>query len=720
MASKRSRQSRTQRQFGTSILQTGADPSPIHVEGGPSGQRRVYQPPRSDPARRPLQITIALDMGMGNIKAAYLIKRASDPERLRLFQQDFHVYGRVDEVVWEGSYTRCPAQLAYVVRGSAAAEQIWGWEVESELDTPNLGQDRILKWLKATMFDDGPKARTYHQNKLRDRLRNLKEEGLLDQDVQIKTLWTDLLKHAYNFALDRIKKDNSDIAPYLEASQGTQPVEIQVVFPHPASASIDAIQTLLETAADAGIPNAQVVAEPVAAVVAAAQEDFENRRSNRDSSNVVTAVVDTGAGTVDVMAVILKRERSEAGAISNGDIWQVHELVPGETEWNGGSFVDEEFRILFQRLYKLDTRIAEMQAAVPHITIDLVLDELQKQFEKKKRSFNGVEQTYRPITLHFQGLLDDDKPWITVNDGMIQLDLEFMKECFKPVIKATKSLLERLIGKVEAMDLELRKIILTGGANENEYVRSTIVRKFETSRGYHVEIERKANKASLRTVVGAALIRMDRTFLTQRRVRRGYFIKWTSIVEGNHRQYDKSKIWWDTTCNECRWHDRALCLLMIDEVVSEGFTRYVSEFHKGKFPYRDLYFESRSSRGFDIEEEVFHTDDSRLCADGLGAECDPTTKAGFKIATKLRFVISNDDCRRFPTLLDFASPPNQYIRFQYDVGLRIERGCMRFFVVVPRSGKFGPLDNDHLDPAKVISIDAVVNSTGVLSEMMGK
>lgn len=634
--------------------------------------------------------------------------------------QDLTVMRGFEPVTWPGGAGECPTQIAFVTDEEGNLQALWGSEVDKALSAGRITEKEILRWLKATVFDSGNgAAEGFHHQRLAHRIAQLRNSSS-DLDVQRATpfsIWTLYLNLSFNFVLRKIKEKVGSDLPWpapgslkeaytVDFQAGdNQAVKVEVALPVPAELGAKLCQRALAAAKKAGLPNCYLVAEPASVAAFVAQEDFETHPSAPDTRP--TLFVDNGSGTIDLTLTSLS-VTTQGGGLS------LRERVAGKMAWSGAGFVNEAFRRVIREEINtifVTNHINSTPGLQVKQTAETWVEALEREFELAKKSFDGSDD------LHLRAPYTPRRNFgrLRLTGETLVIPAEVVVGLFEDCLHSAFDLIDQQIQtynvlcKKEARALDIRRLCLAGGGNENEYVRKRIIEEY--SDRFEVMRPSSSTKAKMMTVTGALLLLLDKPFVGERVARRGYcFVR--DEPKLRHR-YGAGRVFYDPMENREMIKDAAIFVLRVGEAVKNGFERRI----RGR---RGLYLDEDTGDGWPIEEGLWYTDNAAGCKDGVWIFTDKN--GGFGEAGTIEFQLTTENA------LGFHSEPDHYGRYYYDVQYEVVFTVVGldvcFEIVIPRSGKFveGVTDHDAFIKERVHLQDSFMYelyaSTGVKREVI--
>lgn len=679
-------------------------------------QESTTRPSQDSLAGNIRKILIALDIGSGNIKAAW--KAVFDRREQRALVHRLR-HG-CKPVVWNNLQAHCPAQVAFKIitgdDGRSQLQKFWGCDVDDELDRGGLEERDVLKWIKPVIFNyDDAASSKYHKGQLQRRLRRLKflaEESHVPEaewaDIDEVSLYSDLMGFAYRFVCEKICEEFPRLASVLVfgSKQNLGGIEVEVGLPVPASSLPKHIKMVLEAAKRAGLPRPCPVAEPSAAVVYYLQEQMETTTDQQMTDSQTILLLDAGEGSLDAtlcsvvprIEIDVVREASIASSspsdMPSRDRFVLKEEVAGLTEWAGGSFANQACQAWLEENF--DVEFEEMLCHPVHgqrySSKANIIDGLIREFERKKKRFSGSSLDYGDeVRLMVPGF-----PATSINThhgGYIVVDRQTVEKFFSRQIDASIRLIsqqvERLlqskqgVGRLRWVD----QIILVGGANESRYVRGAIQRRLmqnaQPEMSGRVEIRLpQVERLSTLTAQGALLLLQDKDFIGERVLRRGYCVKWAkeTSLKRSTRQFRVER---DS-------EDGAMCIRDVSKFLLRRGDR-VAYRHKVSMRsgWRALCMEpAADDTGFDIANNCFLIDEHFFFCDkeSFDDQWVYHKPNGFHEVGTVTFRLDRDLCHRFVETYEHEG--RDYWRIQYEVSVEIVGLDFRYKMVIPETGQF--------------------------------
>lgn len=673
-------------------------------------QDSITRPSQDSLAGNIRKIFITLDLGSGNIKAAW--KPIYDRREQRALVH--RLRNGCKPVLWNNLQAHCPAQIAYKIvvgdDGRPHLRKFWGCDVDDELDRGGLVEKDVLRWIKPVIFNyDDDAASRYHKGQLQrrlSRLRLLAEENHVPEEewlgIDELSLYSDLMDSAYRFVCEQICEE----VPRFRQDAFARKLEVEVALPVPASSLPKHIKMVLDAAKRAHLPNAFPVAEPSAAVVYYLQEQMEISTDQRVTGKRTILLLDAGEGSLDAtLCSVVPRIEIDTlvdASITPGstddmlpkDRFVLKEEVAGLTEWAGGSFanqacqewLEENFQNEFDELLRHQVHGQRYQTKAG------IIDALAREFERKKKRFSGSTWDYGDeIRLMLHGFPPCSNN--SYHGGHILISKQTMEGFFARQIDASMRLICRQIERLQrssqgvSQSASVDQIILVGGANESRYVRGAIRRRLLQEDcleiGGRVEVKLpQIERLSTLTAQGALLLLQDKDFIGERILRRGYCVKWDkpTLRRVSTREYLVERDGEDgIMCTK----DVSKFLLRKGDRIGH---RHVVSMRSG---WRALCMEpATDDTGFDctancflIDEQFFFCDMESI--DDLYVHHKPN---GFQEVGVVTFRLDRDLCQSF--IDTYQHEGRGYWRIQYEVSIEIEGLDFRYKMVIPETGVF--------------------------------
>lgn len=670
------------------------------------------------------KILVALDIGSGNIKAAW--KPVYDRREQRALVDRLRHGCR--PVVWNNLQAHCPAQVAYRVMdgddGHLHLQRFWGCDVDDALDRGELIDRDVLKWVKPVIFNyEVEGSLKFHKGQLKKRLARLKimaeENGIPNnewKDIDEVSIYSDLMGLAFDFVCGKIREEFPRLRLNLNARIQTilPGVEVEVAIPVPASSLPKHIKMVLEAAKRACLPNPFPVAEPTAAIVYYLQEQMETSTDQGPNDGQTVLLLDAGEGSLDAtLCSVIPRididfateASSTADSISTHlpkERYVLQEEVAGLTEWAGGSFANQACQEWLERTFdaEFDIMLRQPGHRERYKTKSNIIDELVRDFERRKKRFSGFSSSYGDeVRLILHGF-----PPSRVNGnngGYIIVTKSIMMDFFKRQIDASVVLIEqqmerlqtknRALGAFRAVD----QIILVGGANESRYIREVIKEQaVQNGRSnFHGRIDVKLpqiERLSTLTAQGALLLLQDKNFIGERILRRGYCVKW-----------DKPTLRRKSTKDylvEKDGEDGVMCMKEVSKFLLRAGDRIAHQHQVSmRNGWRALCMEPEvDDTGFDYAANCFLIDEAfffcdKQSIDDLYVHHKPN---GFHEVGVVTFRLDKDLCHNFVETYEHEG--RAYWRIQYEVKIEVVGLDFRYKMIIPETGVFeGDGANDY-------------------------
>ena len=642
------------------------------------------------------RILIALDAGTGDCKATWRIIVRGASQKLRL-GCDRGILQGVIVVQWPNNKLRIPSVIGYdrCCRTDEADKdlryrQTWG-QITTEAGRRAVGPK--IRWLKAALYgDQGTQAR--HKRRIEAQIDELPEEIRFSaQDPEhpggtrrltCLDLYSDFLGHAWRHILRQIQQ----VHPNLPWPQWTaeDPAEnyqlptyplVEVSIPLPASSKPHHIQLAVQAARRAGIPDPFPVAEPVAAFVYDMQSTTE-----RDGPVVHkgrTLIVDIGCGSVDIILLSMLQVNPTG----------LREDVEGTDGWCGANRVNETLRAIVKKKCEVGNVWQRVSAGLGRIppapSLAQFLDEVEAKFEIQKIRFGDSDLD--GLDIEVKGLPE------LVQAGMRHNQLcvsgQEVRDSFEASCVPIKHMIDTMIDRFKQSlspsqeTQTITEILLIGGGSASPYIRAEITKEYERGGSregqYPIPVRKRAvdrSGAATWIAQGALLLLLDKAFLRERVIRRGYCIKIDEETTRRGFSHLNFEVQRDPHDGIWRRIDVSRFLIRIGE--------RISSYHKATGPqgsWRGLFLHQMKPHGWDLEEEIFYSDTTS--EDGLWVTSE---RNDIHPCGMLRFSLTEEDCSYFA---EEQSPVTKrwYKYLEYRVDFVIQGLEMTYTVNIPRDGK---------------------------------
>lgn len=707
----RSNTSRLLRRFRSSSSTPASESAQTFADAGTNVQENVSRPSQDSYAGNVRKILVTLDIGSGNIKAAW--KPIYDRREQRALVHPLK--HNCKHIVWNNLQAHCPAQVAFKIvagdDGRCHLQKFWGCDVDDELDRGGIVEKDILKWIKPVIFNyDEDAASKYHKNQLQTRLRRLKllaEESHVPEaewsSIDEVSLYSNLMESAYRYVCGQIPLELPRFSAVSLSESGR--FEIEVALPVPASSLPKHIKMVLAAAKRAGLPNPFPVAEPSAAVVYYLQDQMETSTDQRITEKQTILLLDAGEGSLDATLCSVV-PRIEIGLPANASVpfnsvddmppkerFVLKEEISGLTEWAGGSFANQACQEWLE-----DNFDAEFDEMLDHPVYGQryqskasIVDVLLRDFERKKKRFSGSSYDYGDeIRLKLHGF-----PRSNVNTnqgGYILVNKQNMEMFFCRQVDASVRLISKSIERFHRSQpagwlTSVHQIILVGGANESRYVRDAIRRRLLQDRdleiGDRVDIRvPQIERLSTLTAQGALMLLQDKDFIGERILRRGYCVKWDkpTLRRTSTREFLVER--------DCE--DGIMCTKDVSKFLLKQGDRIAHRHSVSmRSGWRALCMEpARDDTGFDavgdcflIDEQFFFCDSESI--DDLYVYHKPH---GFHEVGVVTFRLDRNRCQKFVDTYEHEG--KGYWKIQYEVSIEVVGLDFRYKMVIPETGVF--------------------------------
>uniref|UniRef100_A0AAU0MUJ9 Heat shock protein family A member 12 variant X1 n=1 Tax=Urechis unicinctus TaxID=6432 RepID=A0AAU0MUJ9_UREUN len=317
---------------------------------------------------------------------------------------------------------------------------------------------------------------------------------------------------------------------------------IRWVITVPAIWSDASKQFMREAAFEAGImptvdSNQLIIAlEPEAASVWCRSLSVDNFLNTTTSASTMQPgakyiVIDAGGGTLDCTA----HELLEDG--------HVRELERASGGAFGGTKVDDTFVKLLNDVFTKDF-ISLCKADCPAVWLQLM-----SSFEQRKKGFRPDQSETTNIQLTYQlaskyqeftgnklkdALKTSNVSGVSVNNGMLRISCEKMKELFQPCIDGIISHVDQMLKNIKLEKIEY--ILMVGGFSESPVLQQAMLSAFRQRAKVLIPHE-----AGLSVIKGAVLFGHDPLSITTRISRRTYGIKCQRTFNSEIHSYRKMR-----------------------------------------------------------------------------------------------------------------------------------------------------------------------------------
>lgn len=644
-------------------------------------------------------LVLSIDLGTTYCKMSRMLSRDRDFAEFKILHT-LPLLSRVRGVKWAKEYS-CPTKLAPHLKADGV-EWLFGEEVCAAIRDEDIKETDVLDCFKFHLFGC-PKGDSsdFDGDRLLGRLQNLKDRRLVDHSVTVRDLVIDLLGRSYAWALETVKKQDSSLVGELPEFQqadliqwvGKTPggLRVQVCLPIPASATLEERQNMLEIASEAGIPNCELVDEPLAAITKNMQQRFEQSESDVPRREQTIAIIDTGGGTMEVVVVRF---------VPQGESWVLHELVPGRSEWTAGVAVNKRASKNFDLVDPVGAnnpglfeRIrVELEKKGVFWTRDELVAKFEAEFEQRKHEFGKVSK--RETVLNIEGWPEMNRPDITITNRKVKLSREFMQNAFELVISATWTMVKQVMEQLRKKDLTLDTIMLTGGFHDNWYVRDQLQAHLKEAVGTPVEIVGSSDEFAMDTAVGATLLSMDDDFVGDKVLRQGLLIRCDMRYDRTtFPRLPKGALYYDRTDRSYRVYNRSLVLVPHGSVIGKNFEMRASDkYHKN---YLIIEWYTDDDQGLVLEPELYTVKNPKYCRDGL--DVDSLHNDG-KLKVVKMFSINDLTPEQLAAMPTKTEPQSgrSVSWFEWDVCIGRVKSMMRFSILIPLTGQFDGCPEDKI------------------------
>ena len=692
------------------------------------GQSSAPRSPPVNPASRGhptiTKILVALDPGTTSTKATYKIFFRGEKLQPQI-GTDQTILRNLYDVEWPNHQHSVPTQIAFKRDLEIGCyNQIWGAEVTEALKDrvdPIVDPSWVFAFLKPALYgENGPLAPRLRDD-IQKQIENLPtpiRHPLADQgqpgarELTCFDLYSAFLKHAWRHILRDIKDKHPQVPWSWADVRGTDVngtalscAPIELCIPLPADSTPHHVQMIVDAARRAGLPLPYTVVEPAAAYAFDLQQHTEAH--GPVGTRMCSVVLDNGGGSVDL----------QAWSIHQTQPMQAKEEVRGEAAWCGGNFVNSSIRILVQKWCRSSsTSMETITAAISEargcpITERQFLDEVVAEFEIKKKNFRHGQPG--GLTLPIHGL--PDRAASGMHHGAIQLEAEDVARCYDDGFERIRLMLNRMIERLSVkfqhsggVVQNVREILLVGGGSASPYMKEKIRSTFDDAGGdFQIPVRTLGGEAvgTAQSIVrGALLLLMDKAFVHERVLRRGYAVKLDEHTSSNDTSADHLV--------EMEEHDGAFVrrdvtrfLLRIGDHVGHYHTAYGPVgCWRSLFLDKKRFLDDRRGRGWDCDEPVFFSDD--ITADGIWVN-NPRYRDKIQPCGMLVFELSEHDCKDITDIRKAATTNRWYIHLEYRVEFIINGIGMTYRVVMPRDGKFKGDDYDPGDNPIIVSAQLI-------------
>ena len=599
-------------------------------------------------------------------------------------------------MTWSNQSPFVESQLAYEywndeTTGAFHFRQLWGHEVTIALEERRIKSDDVFRWLKPALYND--KAGWAYQAQIEDQIRKLPEQIQMSHHQQSApntvrkltplSLFSDYLGHVWRFVLRRIKEFNPEL-PWPEPGNvaeyrsfdPTSATPLDVVISVPADSKPHHVRKIIDAAKAVRIPTPHPVAEPAAAFACHIQNQVETHGCISNPS--CSIILDIGGGSVDIQAY----------SVIGTKPLMVREEIDGSDGWCGGSRVNATFRMLLQHQCRLDFPdiLQQLSNSGRTMTQEQFLDEAEQRFEFKKRDWNQE----RGLLLSFSRL--PATPSAGLRQDCIHLPEETVRKAFKssldPILILIDTTCRKYHDKYPLNDgtdnSRICEILLVGGGSACTYVKEELRKVYAAGKSqdapYPIAVRVSGDHGSGSTtsiVKGALLLMLDRAFVAERVIRRGYCVGLDEPCMQGDRRDPQYKVLRDPFEGIDVRIDVTRFLIRIGERIGHE--------HRAIGPqgcWRGLFLDEKGPHGWTLEENIYHSD---TCSQDSIWINDPK-RDDIKQCGILKVVLSEEDCKGFEVRV---SPirGRHFLYLEYFVELVIKGIEMTYQIVIPMSGR---------------------------------
>lgn len=657
------------------------------------------------------RLWIAIDPGTGFLKASFKVQVHGESSKLRL-GVDRGILSSVHVLTWPNGFHELPTQIAYVRRdpsdggiGQPAYEQIWGDVIADAKDTgrPIIGDP--FRWLKPALFGDTA-TQASHKERIDSQIDGLPEtirysardsvNPELRRKLTCLDLYSDFLGHAWRYILRKIKESNSSLpwpswTPEDPDAQYVLPSypPVEVAIPLPANTKPHHVDFLLRAARRAGIRDPFPVAEPAAAFAYDIQSAKEPGAAL--PQNACTLVVDVGCGSADV----------QLWSILQTNPIGVREEVEGVDGWCGGQIVNETIRGILRRKCNLENVWHKIRTELERIhrprSLEGFLDDACAQFESRKITF-GSHRLSRLI-LEVPGV--PEIALAQMKQNQIHLNEEELRQAFDASFTPIKAMIDAMIGKFQENRSpgdpiqKIHKMLLIGGGSASPYLNNRIRDEYERRGSWEMQTSIPVNSrnddrhgATSCIVQGAILLLLDKAFLRERVIRRGYCVRVDEETERKVFSHLNFQVERDP-------HDGRWSRVEVSRFLIRSGER-IGHYHRAVGPggcWRGLFLDELKPHGWDLEEEIFYSDTTSKDGLWVNSECNDIHPCG-----KLLFSLKEEDCADFELCTSTVNlaKPRPYKRLEYRIDFIIDGIRMTYQISIPRNGRLEGKDKQGL------------------------
>ena len=271
----------------------------------------------------------------------------------------------------------------------------------------------------------------------------------------------------------------------------------------------------------------------------------------------------------------------------------------------------------------------------------------------------------------------------------LHLSEDDIRDAFESSFVPIKRMMDTMIEKFEESRSpagpihQINEILLVGGGSASPYLSDRIRDEYE-HRGFleehcSIPVRTRANDRSGAAnciVQGALLLLMDKAFLRERVIRRGYCVKLDEITVPRDFSPLNYEVRRDLHDGTWRRVDVWRFLIRIGERVNHH--------HRASGPrgtWRGLLLDEVEPHGWDLEEEIFYSDSTSTDSLWIYGERNDIRPCGM-----LRFSLTQEDSRLFE-VRESPIDGRRYKYLEYRVDFVIEGIDMTYQISIPRDGK---------------------------------
>jgi hypothetical protein len=655
------------------------------------------------------KVIISLDPGSTHLKAAFKVFETREKINPKV-GVDRNILPGMRTVIWPNQQEFIETQIRYEwwaePNGELKYHQLWGREVTVALNERRISPEQVFRWLKPAIYAD--ETRRGDRERIESQIKKLPQAIQFSNINKIATestrltfldLFSDFLGYAWRYTLSRIKErypalpwpEPSDTEAYRDFDPCSQ-TTVEVVIPLPAGSKPQHVGLAIEAALRAGIPSPYIVAEPAAAYAF----DVQSRTDAHGPihNTMCTIAADIGGGSTDFQAY----------STAQTSPLVVREEVEGTDDWCGGNRVNETCRLIVEK--KCSMAMPQILDALRTygrpLTEHQFLDEVELQFEMRKRSWVPGEC----LSLEISGL--PDSPLFGLRRNCLELSDEDVTEAFNssinPIMRMLDAMFERFHTRyplsTDGIGAKIAEILLVGGSSASPYLKQKIrdryTRGTTTTRPYSVTVrmaDRNGMGAETCIAQGSLLLMMDRHFVTERVIRRGYCVQLDEESQPNDRKNRLVRVHRDPHDGTKRRVEVTKFLIKIGE--------RIGDYHQAHGPsgcWRGLFLDEKTEAGWVLEEPIFYSDQFSL--DGVWINHPRNNH--IQRCGVLRVQLTEEDCSSFETKISkIGGRPYKYL--EYQVQFEIKGIVMSYQIVIPKNGQFLEAGDFGRDPIRKVA-----------------